>query len=780
MLSILSAPLYIGAVHLWYFSVVIFFLAASFTLYWICLQSSPDGNVIHTPLDAGIGIYLFFLVLASVQTQIPAKSAVELFKTFSVVVVFYATVYYCRERHNTRVLMTALVLLGGLLALTGLLQWLGALPKSWWHRAHFLSSVYVNHNHFAGFMEMILPLSIGLVLAEEQASKKILFTFLAGFMGVAFMLSLSRGGFLSMAMALGLLAILLMANKILKKTFWVFFALAFMMFCVIGLFGITPVLDRLQSMKGIHAADNDLSIAQRVLIWKGSVKMIAKHFWFGTGPGTFEYAFFMFRPKGFISRPGFAHNDYLQLWADCGVFVFFAATALFAILFRKGFKILEEHHSIFSRAVGAGCLSALLALAVHSLVDFNFHIPANWIYFSVISGILVSLDRPLGYVKGLSRTAMQVFISAICVLTILGCVFFGISDWWLWKGKRELKIGRYETAYRDFSNSIAVDRWNAEPYYLRVLAANGMPEKMKNDTFGLTDEKQKNDLRRAIRLNPYEPYFDYNLARIILRSTAPDRISEVLPYYQQMVLKDPKDPLLYFLSAKDILRANKPLKNRATEAEAVKMFGAAIALDPSLAYEVYRTLFGYGQTFESLEALNRRSPGGSKGFIQFLEKSDLWKYHRKYYLNNLGIDPDEKYRISSGTHWNDKPFVSYRLKEFLTQQTKSFMNEDFIFTNGRFETKVSFERSLCRLELRARGTRAGNSYPYLVVLLDGKVIDALYIDSPEFVNFFSILRTTPGEHTLSFEFINDYAGGVPHRDRNIWLDRLELKVSLDQ
>ncbi len=763
LLAILLAPLYLGAVYLWSFSISIFVLTASFYLYWLRLQRSPDPVVIQTRLDGLIVLYLAFFIISATQTQNIYKTSVEVFKTLSMFCVFYATLYYCRERRNIQSLASGMTFLGGAISLFGILQLLGALPHYWWRREHFLSSVYVNHNHFAGILEIILPISVGLALILDQKSKKILFVFLLGLMGVAFILSLSRGGFLSMGLAFGFMLLLLVIRRAVGKAFLVIAALVLMITSVALLFGLDPILSRIATMKNIDSTD-DVSMIQRILIWKGTARLIFGHFWFGTGPGTFESTFFKFRPKGFIDRPGFAHNDYLQLWADCGVFVFLSAMALFAALFYKGLRIVQKHQSMLSLGIASGCLASIAAWGVHSLVDFNFHIPANWIFFTVASGMLLSVGRPKGYTASFSRKSMQVLISASCILVLAGCIFFGISDWFLWKGMKEYKAGHADAAVVSFGKSIQINPFNPEPYFLKALILNSS---------GIDAV----DLVQAIRIDPSEPYYDYELGKAYLKSSRPKDILNILPYFTKAIEKDPTDPRLRYLSARYLLSANR-IRNKTIENEAKEMLRVSIRLNPPSALSVYEALWEYENNIEMLEDFHRSVPEGLKGFVEFLAENDLWKYHRKYYLESQGIDPDRKYQLRVSTPWNSEPIESYSLNELDAVSGEAFFQGNFVYSNGRFEKRISFKNLPYRLEIRAKGSKAGNSYPVLIVGLDGKTVDSIYIDSPGFVNFFSILQTSAGEHVLSIEYSNDYQGGSPKRDRNVWIETIRLYESL--
>src|SRR5262249_34166898 len=76
--------------------------------------------------------------------------------------------------------------------------------KFYWIRTNHVSASpfgpFANHNHFAGYMEMIAPLPVALVLTQRMsAERRIFYCFAAAIMGIATLASLSRGGVLSMA-----------------------------------------------------------------------------------------------------------------------------------------------------------------------------------------------------------------------------------------------------------------------------------------------------------------------------------------------------------------------------------------------------------------------------------------------------------------------------------------------------------------------------------------------------------------------------------------------------
>ena len=160
-------------------------------------------------------------------------------------------------------------------------------------------------------------------------------------------------------------------------------------------------------------------------------------------------------------------------------------------------------------------------------------------------------------------------------------------------------------------------------------------------------------------------------------------------------------------------------------------------------------------------------------------KENLWKDSKGYFLKSLRVDPGEKYRLKTLTHWNEIPSAEYLLKDFKVTGSYAFSEYDYFYTNGLLEKKITLKKSLCRIQIRAKGRKAGNSYPALLVWLDGKVVDSLYIDNSDFISFFTILQANPGDHVLGIEFINDYYGGSVEEDRNVWIKAVELYYPAD-
>ena len=123
------------------------------------------------------------------------------------------------------------------------------------------------------------------------------------------------------------------------------------------------------------------------------------HFWWGVGPAHYDYRFREYRPEHVQADPDRAHNDYLNLLADWGAAggtIVLAGMVAFGAGLRKTWKYVRPPENDFGRGMSnrfaffLGASAGLLALAVHSVVDFNLHIPANAILGVTLLALLSS------------------------------------------------------------------------------------------------------------------------------------------------------------------------------------------------------------------------------------------------------------------------------------------------------------------------------------------------------------------------------------------------------
>jgi len=149
----------------------------------------------------------------------------------------------------------------------------------------------------------------------------------------------------------------------------------------------------------------------RYKLWPAAIQVWQDNFWFGAGPAHFEYQFQQHRPKDpeLQVRADQAHNDYLNTLADWGLvgalLVAGAWGAFYWGVFRS-WKFVQRAPNDFAAkrsnksSVVLGGSLGLLAMLLHSFVDFNMHIPSNAILavtlMALVSGYFRFRPKPIG------------------------------------------------------------------------------------------------------------------------------------------------------------------------------------------------------------------------------------------------------------------------------------------------------------------------------------------------------------------------------------------------
>lgn len=269
-----------------------------------------------------------------------------------------------------------------------------------------LRGTFVNRNHFAAFLAMTAAAGIGLTLARLKRPRGggSFRAWIAGILdnlegpvllgglavvtvGAGMILSTSRGGVAALGGAIVVtLALALLARGWRAREMVLVWPLSLAVLVALAWRGSRSLLDRL--------ATSGLVIEERWVQWDGTWRLILDHWLTGTGPGTYRYAFTAYKDAAL--RPllyDHAHNDYLQVLAEHGVVggVLLAAAllTLFFILIRSFMK----RSDMFVRGALFASLTGMLAMLIHSLVEFNFQIPANALYFWVLAGAGLAAAR---------------------------------------------------------------------------------------------------------------------------------------------------------------------------------------------------------------------------------------------------------------------------------------------------------------------------------------------------------------------------------------------------
>lgn len=250
---------------------------------------------------------------------------------------------------------------------------------------------FVSRHNFAAFMEMTMALPLGLLLSGSvDRDKKLLYITAIALMGVALLLSGSRGGLVATVSAVFLLVLLTTQAKGVKK-------IALRAVLVIALVGAvvagTLFVGGESSLTRIAetAASKDIT-TNRTHIWGITLKVIASNMPFGAGLGAFGQAYTPHDDLSGMERVEQAHNDYLQVVADMGLVGAAIGGCFLFVLFQTARKNIKADNK-FRRGVAIGAFGGIFAILVHSIFDFVLHTTAISFLFLLLVGLLVASGR---------------------------------------------------------------------------------------------------------------------------------------------------------------------------------------------------------------------------------------------------------------------------------------------------------------------------------------------------------------------------------------------------
>ena len=380
-----------GAVEPWSQATLEVGAAVLFLLWgFMCIQArriTIRRNWIYWPLLGLAGVALMQELLG--LTIYPYATKVELLKGTAYLILCFLVVEAFPTTEKRQQFAWTLVALAFLVSLFGILQYFTFNGKLYWLRPLPLGATtpfgpYVNANHFAGFAELTMPMGIAMALSGSiQRDKLALISLCAVLPLAALVLCGSRGGLASFFLELALLGYLVGRRRGGKKLLLTAASLALAACLLLLWLGTGRMISRLSTL-----SPEGISNDRRVSLFKDTWNIFVNHPWTGTGLGTLQAAY----PRYATFYDGLivdhAHNDYLELLADTGIIGGLCGLGFLAILFWQARNNLRVAATPMARSFYIGASSACVGLLVHSLVDFNLHIPSNALLFLLLASLL--------------------------------------------------------------------------------------------------------------------------------------------------------------------------------------------------------------------------------------------------------------------------------------------------------------------------------------------------------------------------------------------------------
>jgi O-antigen ligase len=145
------------------------------------------------------------------------------------------------------------------------------------------------------------------------------------------------------------------------------------------LVGLAPILERFALLEP--------STIDRLLIYDTTLAGVARFLPWGSGPGTYPDIYPLFQPVYSVGFTNHAHNDYLELMFEMGLPGTALVVTMLLLYARQWSKVWVPGNWTTFRAAQVGAGIGVLLMALHSLTDFNQHIPANTVFLAFLAAV---------------------------------------------------------------------------------------------------------------------------------------------------------------------------------------------------------------------------------------------------------------------------------------------------------------------------------------------------------------------------------------------------------
>ncbi|MDD5348652.1 MAG: O-antigen ligase family protein [Chthoniobacteraceae bacterium] len=342
------------------------------------------------------------------------------------------------------------------------------------------SGMLISGNHLAGYLEAMALLALGLtVWSRMRVGMKLLTGYLVLLFYFGVILSGSRGGYLSSIISLAAFgALTLWIIRMYNRRILTLALIVVLAGGVLAVGGAAHAMKRNHflggRMTGLSHATEDV----RVYNWLASLDQFKLSPAVGTGAGTHLYYGRLLRRPQIQTDPVHSHSDYLEMLAEYGLIgealalVFLATHLLHGLVTVREITLRRLCNSLTSArsdtlALTVGAIAAVVALAAHSVVDFNMHIPGNALLFAFLFGILANpgRERPRE-AAWISPTALvRGGLCALGIALLAGVAVKYRGESLAEKARVALRDRDYQACIELAQKSIAADPTNPYAYF---------------------------------------------------------------------------------------------------------------------------------------------------------------------------------------------------------------------------------------------------------------------------------------------------------------------------
>jgi len=385
-------------------------------MFWFLkMTSREEFKITRTPLNLPVLAFMVICSLSLFWSNSPMVSLLELPLFLAGPILYFIVANNIRDEHQINHILTTLLIISSLLGIYGIFQYNG-IDFSFW-KANIgrqqVFGLFGNVNYFAEYLIVPLPLAISLFFAARKHIHKILL--LAGIlaMGGSLILTFTRGSYLAIGISSLFMFFLYLANRgkvFIKEYKKIFIFILALIILVTFLFAIPNPLNKpgtvISKIKGrisISQFTKGSSLKRREAIWGFTTLIIKDHPLLGSGLGTFKYNSLNYQAKFFDQGENRslypygvadkAHNEYLQLGAEIGIFGLGIFLWIVITYFNYGIKFLKRIENKYKQGIIIGLMGGIMAVLVDAIFGFPLHLPATLALFWLTIGLTVTVIK---------------------------------------------------------------------------------------------------------------------------------------------------------------------------------------------------------------------------------------------------------------------------------------------------------------------------------------------------------------------------------------------------
>ena len=520
--ALVFAPVAFGAAYAWTFLVLQALVTGIAGIWLLRLWGGHKPKLLWPPLAWAVAAFVAYALARYFTADIEYVARQELIRVLLYAFLFFAVMSNLYGQDEAEMVVYTLTVVAALTSSYALAQFLHHSNQVWNLMAPYpgrASGTYINPDHFAGFLELVLPLPLAFLLAGRVGViARVVLAYAVLSIVAGLTVTLSRGGWVAAGAGILMLLVFLMFHRNHRGRAALTLAV---LLAAGGIFTTVYVSKSIGYMRRVaHPDENIQSVMDtnaRLQMWDAAVQMWRDHVWWGAGPGHYDFRFREYRPEGFQQRPQHAHNDYLELLADWGTVggvIVLAGIGIFVFGLFKTWPHVRREENDFGSGMSTryafflGAISGLFALAVHSLVDFNLHIPANALAGVTVLGLVASNVR-FATKRHWLRARLPVQLAATgAIIVVAG--YFALQGWrrageTLWIARAEAKPNFSNEQAAALEKALAYEPKNFETAYnigecFRTQSLDG------GENYADLAEKALTFYTFDIHLNPYDAY----------------------------------------------------------------------------------------------------------------------------------------------------------------------------------------------------------------------------------------------------------------------------------